>query len=321
MSLDELLQRIDISRWEYYISQRKDFTWQHIQKNNNIPWSVNTLSRLAPLEYIENHPNKSWDYIEISKRTDLTIDFIKVFKDNLDWECISANVDFQDVLDNPELPWQYQALSYNNKITSDYLIEHPDISWDYSNLSSNIDINFVYANPDLPWDYEVLSDRINLEFIRQNPDKSWNYDILSRNPNLTIDFILENRSKLWGWLSLYQNTTIDLNDLITHKLYTHNTFAFQYTYLEYCIENNLMYDWIEASQNVSLDIINKYPDKPWNKSYLSKNNNMTIDYVLEHPEIDWSFRDLSIFNQITLQDVLDHWELPWDLLFVIQYKY
>lgn len=321
MALEAFIERIDPNEYIDALSKRVDLTWDIIQKYEDVEWPIEALSRLAPLDYIEQHPDKPWNYYKISDRQDLTIDFIKIFKDKLDWECISANVDFQDVLDNPELSWNYQALSYNNKIKSDDILENPHYEWDYSNLSSIIDVNFVYANPDLPWDYSSLSDRINLDFIRQNPDKSWNYGILSRNPNLTIDFILEHRSKLWWWLALYQNTNIDLNDLITHNLHTHNTFAFQYTYLEYCIENLPNVNWIEASQNAPFDLIDKYPDKPWITNQFSENINITMNYVLEHPELDWNYMDLSNMNKITLQDVLDHWDLPWDINSVIEFKY
>ena len=326
MSLHDLLQRIDINTYIGDVSEREDLTWELIQKYSSLSWSVDSLSRLAPLDYIIEHPEQTWNYYEISARKDLTIDFIKEFQDLLDFEIISENINIEDVINNPELPWDYIALSINSKVTSDDLINHSELPWDYQVLSAHIDVNFVYANPQCDWYYPSLYDRIKLDLILPSGNKYINddhikYCYLSENPNLTIDYILEHLDKPWQWEKIYSNPNISLEDIIKRNLHNQYFNAFQQVYPDYCVENLKKLSWRIITQYVSLDIFDKYPKKPWDYAELSKNKNLTMDYVLAHPDIKWNYEQLSCDNQITLSDVLDHWDLPWDIHGVLEYKY
>ena len=201
---------MDLSKFINEILRKSDLTWDIIQKYSALPWPTSVLSRLAPLDYIEDHPDIPWDFSAISGRKDLTIDFMRRYKDKLNWNYISNNIDFQDVIENPHLPWNYRLLSYNTNIKAEDLIEHPDLPWDYFQLSYHINLDFVYANPDLMWDYDELSSRpLCLDFIRQNINKSWDYKELSKNPNMTFDFAVEFYDKPWNWKFLIKNSNID----------------------------------------------------------------------------------------------------------------
>lgn len=316
MTLDLLFDRIDINTYIGVISEREDLTWQHIQDYSSLPWPADAISRLAPLTYITQHPDKSWDYLEISKRKDLTIDFIQHFQDLLDWESIVRNIDFQTAFKNPQLPFD---LMLTQNITPDDILEHSALPWNYYRLSDYIDINFVYVNPELPWSWNKLSRRINLSFIQQNPQFKWNYNNLGVNPNLTAEYVVKYIDQKWKWLDVYKN--IPLVDIIKYNLHARSFKDFQIVYSDYCIEYQELLpplDWLILSYNASLDSIDKYTNKPWQ---ISINKNITIEYVLAHPDKPWSFRELSGNNQITLQDVLDHWDKPWSIDQVLKYKY
>ena len=43
--------------------------------------------------------------------------------------------------------------------------------------------------------------------------------------------------------------------------------------------------------NISIEIINKYPDKEWNWYYISSNKNITMDLIEKYPnEVQFHFR-------------------------------
>lgn len=320
MTLDDLLDRINIDQFFVELYLRQDFTWQHVQKYPNIRWSAWSISKIAPLDYIINNPMMNWPFDYISERPDLTIPFMKHFSNKLDWFRISARIDFHLVIENPDLPWCSEGLSLNEKITVDEIIENPQIEWNFKLLSKHIDINFIYANTALLWDDKTLLKRVNLNFIREHFNPKWlDYSAISYNPNLTIEFILEYPSFYWYWESVYAN--LKLEDIIKHHLQLAHFEAFQRVYPNYCVEHyqeNIL-NWPILANRVSLDILEKYPNKPWTD--LSYNKNITMDFILEHPALPWDYKGLSGNNQITLQDILNNWDKPWSIDQVLKYKY
>ena len=53
-----------------------------------------------------------------------------------------------------------------------YVLDHPNKSWDYSMLS---------RNPNITWD-----------IVTTHPEKPWDYSLLSKNPNITWDIVRNN---------------------------------------------------------------------------------------------------------------------------------
>ena len=54
-------------------------------------------------------------------------------------------------------------------------------------------------------------------------------------------------------------------------------------------------DWCEISRspNITMDFIEKYPDKPWNWSCISRNPNVTMEFIEKHPDKPWDWRLIS----------------------------
>lgn len=124
MSLDDILQRIDPSQYIDEILGRSDLTWDIIQKYPVLQNNIKGLSRVAPLEYILDHSDEPWNFDVISDRKDLTIPFMRHFKDRLNWRHVSYP-DFKEVVNNQDLPWNY-VNCYQN-ITLDDILENPDL--------------------------------------------------------------------------------------------------------------------------------------------------------------------------------------------------
>ena len=46
---------------------------------------------------------------------------------------------------------------------------------------------------------------------------------------------------------------------------------------------------ISRNRNITMDIIDKNPDKPWDWDYVSQNRNLTIDIILKNLDKPWNF--------------------------------
>ena len=93
---------------------------------------------------IENN-DIDWDWYELSKNPNITIDFIKKHKDKkLEWYSLTThhNITMKNITDNPSLPWRnHTSICYNPNITKDYILDNK--KFDIYNISL---INFTY-NP------------------------------------------------------------------------------------------------------------------------------------------------------------------------------
>ena len=70
-------------------------------------------------KFIENLPEKSWDWNGLSENPNITFDIVQSY---------------------PEQPWKWgmYGLSENPNITFDIVLAHPDKSWDWISLSNVI---------------------------------------------------------------------------------------------------------------------------------------------------------------------------------------
>ena len=58
---------------------------------------------------------------------------------------------------------------------------------------------------------------------------------------------------------------------------------------------------LSQSREITLEIIESNPDKPWDYFYLSRNPNLTLDYVLQHPHLPWNWICLSANKNVTME--------------------
>ena len=105
------------------------------------------------------------------------------------WEGISANLNttLQDVLENPDKPWNWEYLSRNPNITLKDIQDYPDKPWQYFELSANpnLTIQFVLDYPDEPWNWSWISKNPNISMcdILAHLDQPWEWEWISKNPN------------------------------------------------------------------------------------------------------------------------------------------
>ena len=84
---------------------------------------------------------------------------------------------WQQVLDNPHMPWCWYSLSLHPLVTWQHVLDNPDLPWSSAGLSQN---------PNITW-----------QIIQDNPDKPWNWSRVTTNPNITWQIVQDNPDKPW----------------------------------------------------------------------------------------------------------------------------
>ena len=52
-----------------------------------------------------------------------------------------------------------------------------------------------------------------------------------------------------------------------------------------------------------MEIIEKYPNKPWDWFYISKNPNITMEIIEKYPDKPWNWRVISKHPNITMESL------------------
>lgn len=161
----------------------------------------------------------------------------------------------------------------------------------------------VEVYPTRGWNWLALSlnPAISFEFIQTHRDLPWVIKAVSRNSSITEDIVRSNKEFPWDIPGLCHNANISFNLI-----------------MEYAINPNPKLDinWLALSANpsITLDIIQQYPEHPWNDQYLSMNPNISTNYIKnEGASRNWSMAHLSANKGITERDIYKN-SLPWDYL-------
>jgi len=64
---------------------------------------------------------------------------------------------------------------------------------------------------------------------------------------------------------------------------------------------------ISTHPNITIEQIfklkEKYPDKPWDWYYISQNPNITMEIINKYPDKPWSWERISRISNITMEDI------------------
>ena len=79
--------------------------------------------------------------------------------------------------------------------------------------------------------------------------------------------------------------------------------------LEYLLEKypNKPWDWsyITANSNITIDFIEKHMDKPWDWDWISRNPNITMEFIEKHPDKPWNWWAISNNQNIKI-DIMEN---------------
>ncbi len=70
--------------------------------------------------------------------------------------------------------------------------------------------------------------------------------------------------------------------------------------------------WISLNPNITWDIIQANPDKPWNWYCISYNPSIAWDNIQANPDLPWNWYCISYNPNITPQIIKDNLDKPWD---------
>ena len=191
-----------------------------------------------------------------------------------------------------------ETISINNKMLSHYLgneysnkwfliiLKNPDKKWDWDLISNNPNITMDIINkyPDKPWNWNRISENpnITMNMIENNLDKPWNWKMVSKNPNLTIDFIDKHFNKYWNWNCIVSNKRIfeeALNNINKEWRFTSIPHC-KIKFIKKVVRNPwIIYDSEHYINNVTMEMVIKNPDKPWEWGYIVYFNDLTIEYI------------------------------------------
>ncbi len=141
-----------------------------------------------------------------------------------------------------------------NRVLSNLIHNHPNVKWNFKNLSSHTHVYFQtlkdFENAD--WNYDTLVDHPNFSWhwVREFPEKPWNWRLLSSNRYFTWNWVREFPNKPWNW------------------------------------------DKLSERGMSSIDILLEFPDKPWNWYSLTLSNEITIEDIMNHPNLPWTINEL-----------------------------
>lgn len=251
------------------------------------------LKGLMLFKLVEKYSEKSWNYDIIRPRVSsyLVQKFIKnpfILKD-LHYKCI----ELPDLL---MLLKQYPHHKWNWTAVINILKNYWRIDIDNENVRE-----FIQFIPNDPSIYKLIQSNYThqiLKLIDKFPDKPWDYSAISRfcSNKDTIDLIIKYPHLPWDIATILENLSLEYSIYYLTKFY------------KIC-------DWDKVSQSISLQVFEKYPNLNWNFAILSQRLNI-LDMIAKFPEKPWDWDYLSA--HLKFDDFIKHSHLKWNLEIISQ---
>ena len=90
----------------------------------------------------------------------------------------NSGIQLQDIIDHPELPWNWDWISRNPNMTIEFAIEYKDqLDWFYITPNPGIKFNDILNHPELPWDKSQITcnPNVTINDILAHPEIKWIY--------------------------------------------------------------------------------------------------------------------------------------------------
>jgi len=231
---------------EEFFDKIKLKTSRCVLKDKLKTYDMGELSKVCPLNLVEENLQLKWNFKEMSSNEALTEEFVKKYVDEKwDWKKLSSrlSLEFLKTVQNKDI-----NLSLNPSITPDkIIIDEIKVDWEVLSDNKNLTSVFIHVNRDKPWNWDKLSRNpcVNMELVLNNFDKGWNKSDLSKNLKLTLKNIQQNIE----WL-IFED--MSYNPSITKEI------------LENFIDKP--WNWKKLSiynKFIDIEFIKKHSDKDW----------------------------------------------------------
>jgi hypothetical protein len=139
---------------------------------------------------------------------------------------------FQYVLEHPEKPWSWSALSNNLNVTPELVAAYPDNPWHHELVQFKIDKSFFgleiseYSwdsvkdtdDENVDWYWVSIHPSLTWDIVKQNLHRPWDWSQLSRQSFIHWSIVDENPDLPWDWTALSENSMLDLKATFLHMM-------------------------------------------------------------------------------------------------------
>jgi hypothetical protein len=151
-----------------------------------IKWNYSLCSEYLPLTDIFNNMTIKWDFNEICRRDDITIDLIRQninCRWNFTFLAKSSCFTLAEILDNLDFEWKFNDIECNKNLTEDNLndLYNKNLELNYS-LKNSVDFDTFYSGAS-------LNLNLSLDFIKNNNDINFCWNYIAERSDLTFDFV------------------------------------------------------------------------------------------------------------------------------------
>ena len=122
------------------------------------------------------------------------------------WSKLSLEIEDMTIVHNCiHYPWDFSALSKNQKLNTKLVLDFPDKLWDLAYFikfkSSKFKYTLVKELPDKDWDWNFMSSCSDLdtELVVKFYFKPWNWKLLSSNSAVTLDTWVATLTEPWDY--------------------------------------------------------------------------------------------------------------------------
>lgn len=194
-----------------YIDSHLDFpwSWKDVCRNNNLTakFFKKHMHKITERTDFDFNPSYRFDGFEESPNLiNVTMELIKDISNlRVNWWSASLHFPIHFIEENPDLPWDWYAISQNVSLTPDFIernVGNVLRNWDWCGLSRN--------------------PAITMDFVEKHLEESykWDWSGLSTNPNITFDFIQKHSKRLY-----FANLSMNLFSFENRKNKQKETYA------------------------------------------------------------------------------------------------
>lgn len=197
----------------------------------------------------------------------------------------------------------WRNLSDNSHITWEFVKQHLDEEWDFFKLSVTLPIDDILENTRYDWNWYKVSQNKSVRWhhVKNNIDLPWDYEFLQRNENITFEMLVSIAPRVSiNWWTLSSHPQLDFEIVKEH------------------LGCEYMWDWnaLTMNKNITWDIIQENPTRPWKLQQFSNNENVNWDIVINNPDVKWDYNaimDRCGFNK-TVFESNPYYRWDWNVV-------
>lgn len=286
-------RRVDLASInEYILSSIKCyclFSCECVLKEWDWDWSYINNEYLS-LENIKRYPKLTWDY----------------------YECTQFN-DYEFINKNHFLDWNWDIIKKNlllleTEIQKKYLVDYPNLRWNWQRLSERMDLEFINNNNKLKWNWYIINSNIYVKFKytyykkQQRKRKKIICEFCegrdNDNDNYTCDSKCNNDNCIYNIGNCDNIENLDLSDL--YKKYP-----------------NLQLDWFKLTRCFSFEFIKDHPWENWDFYDVAYNtidmeNTRDTNFIKNKLHKHWNWQKLSSIVSLNfIKDNKDNKDCKW----------